>query len=149
MPRTPGQDPGRLPDGEPPEDPRDAAQDDARDEARQPRRDAALSTVGELVQSGGNRAAVGILTYLVIGTAFWSLLGFLLDYLVGTQWLVYAGAGFGLAAGVTLSYLRLQAGLRITDDPQLDDGATRNRRTASNPSASDRGRGEGSRKDRQ
>lgn len=140
MTRTNGKDPSRTPDEEP---------DGASTDAERPRQDDRLSTAGQLVQSGGNRAAVGILTYLVIGTAFWSLLGFLLDYLVGTQWLVYAGAGFGLAAGVTLSYLRLQAGLRITEDPQLDDGAARNRRTASNPSASDRGRGDGSRKDRQ
>lgn len=141
MPTTPAQEPDRTPGGGHREGPPDGQ--------RQPRRDGQLSTAGQLVQGGGNRAAVGILTYLVIGTAFWSLLGFLLDYLVGTQWLVYAGAGFGLAAGVTLSYLRLQAGLRITDDPQLDDGAARNRRTAPNPSDSDRSRGEGSRKDRQ
>lgn len=145
MPETPGQDPARTPDDLPDEGSSAATPNGGPEQ----RRDAALSTAGELVQAGGNRAAVGMLTYLVIGTAFWSLLGFLLDYLVGTQWLVYAGAGFGLAAGLTLSYLRLQAGLRIDDDSQLDDGAARNRRTASNPSASDRGRDEGSRKDRQ
>ncbi|NHU84553.1 hypothetical protein GWK18_02895 [Kocuria sp. JC486] len=71
-----------------------------------------LSTVGELVEAGGNRGALGILVYLVIGTAFWSLVGFLLDYLVGTQWLVLLGAGLGLAAGVILAYLHLQAGLK-------------------------------------
>lgn len=145
MPETPAQDPAHTPDDSPEEGSSAAIPDGGQEQ----RRDASLSTAGELVQSGGNRAAVGILTYLVIGTAFWSLLGFLLDYLVGTQWLVYAGAGFGLAAGLALSYLRLQAGLRIDDDSQLDDGAARNRRTASNPSASDQSRDEGSRKDRQ
>lgn len=71
-----------------------------------------LSTVGELVEAGGNRGALGVLAYLVIGTAFWSLVGYLLDYLVGTQWLVLLGAGLGLAAGVTLAYLHLQAGIK-------------------------------------
>lgn len=108
-----------------------------------------LSTVGELVQAGGNRAAVGILTYLVIGTAFWSLLGFVVDNLVGTQWMVYVGAGIGLVAGILLSYLRLQAGLRITEDPEQDSGASRNRRTAPYPSAAEQSRHGGTRKDRQ
>ena len=107
-----------------------------------------LSTAGELVQAGGNRAALGILTYLVIGTAFWGLIGFLLDYLVGTQWMVYAGAGLGLAAGLALSYLRLQAGLRISEDPQ-DHGAARKRRDAPYHSETHRSWDGGSRKDRQ
>ena len=107
-----------------------------------------LSTAGELVQAGGNRAALGIMTYLVIGTAFWGLIGFLLDYLVGTQWLVYAGAGLGLAAGLALSYLRLQAGLRISEDPQ-DHGAARKRRDAPYHSETHRSWDGGSRKDRQ
>lgn len=107
-----------------------------------------LNSTAELVQAGGNRGALGIMLYLVIGTAFWGLVGFLLDYLVGTEWLVYLGAGLGLVAGITLSYLRLQTGLRTTDDPQDDDGAARNRRTAPYPSASQRGRHGGSRKDR-
>lgn len=85
-----------------------------------------LNTVGELVQAGGNRGALGILAYLVIGTAFWSLVGFLLDYLVGTQWLVLLGAGVGLAAGVTLAYLHLQAGLRTNEGSAAGDDA-RNR----------------------
>lgn len=107
-----------------------------------------LSTAGELVQAGGNRAALGIMTYLVIGTAFWGLIGFLLDYLVGTQWMVYAGAGLGLAAGLALSYLRLQAGLRISEDPQ-DHGAARKRRDAPYHSETHRSWDGGSRKDRQ
>ncbi|MDO5618380.1 hypothetical protein [Kocuria sp.] len=74
-----------------------------------------LNTVGELVEAGGNRAALGILAYLVIGTAFWSLVGYLLDYLVGTQWLVLLGAGIGFAAGVALAFLHLQAGLGTND----------------------------------
>lgn len=85
-----------------------------------------LSTVGELVEAGGNRGALGILAYLVIGTAFWSLVGFLLDYLVGTQWLVLLGAGVGLAAGVTLAYLHLQAGLGTNEGSAAGDDA-RNR----------------------
>lgn len=85
-----------------------------------------LSTVGELVEGGGNRGALGILAYLVIGTAFWSLVGFLLDYLVGTQWLVLLGAGIGFAAGLTLAYLHLQAGLKTNDGPDTGDDA-RNR----------------------
>lgn len=82
-----------------------------------------LSTVGELVQAGGNRGALGVLAYLVIGTAFWSLVGFLLDYLVGTQWLVLLGGGLGLAAGITLAYLHLQAGLKTDDGSAAGDDA--------------------------
>lgn len=123
-------------------------QDRARGRPRGSLRGDHLSTTAELVHAGGNRGALGIMLYLVIGTAFWGLIGFLLDYLVGTEWIVFLGAGFGLAAGLTLSYLRLQAGLRTTDDPQDDDGAARNRRTAPYPSASQRGRHGGSRKDR-
>lgn len=85
-----------------------------------------LSTVGELVRGGGNRAAFGILVYLVIGIVFWSLVGFLLDYLVGTQWLVLVGAGLGLCAGVTLAYLHLQAGVNTQDHSRTGHDA-RNR----------------------
>lgn len=99
---------------------------DAKQGSRTGTRRRSLNTVGELVQAGGNRGALGILAYLVIGTAFWSLVGFLLDYLVGTQWLVLLGAGIGLAAGVTLAYLHLQAGLRTNDGSKAGDDA-RNR----------------------
>ncbi|WP_186304429.1 hypothetical protein [Kocuria palustris] len=111
-------------------------------------RDDHLNSTAELVQAGGNRGALGIMLYLVIGTAFWGLIGFLLDYLVGTEWIVFLGAGIGLAAGIALSYLRLQSGLRTTDDPQDDDGAARNRRNAPYPTSAQRGGHGGSRKDR-
>lgn len=111
------------------------------------RRGSRLSTVGELVEAGGNRGALGILAYLVIGTAFWSLVGLLLDYLVGTQWLVLLGAGLGLAAGVTLAYLHLQAGLGANDGSAAGDDA-RNRTADSHHRDHGQGPAGGSRKDR-
>ncbi|MDO4254234.1 MAG: AtpZ/AtpI family protein [Kocuria sp.] len=106
-----------------------------------------LSTVGELVQAGGNRAALGILAYMVIGTVFWSLVGFLLDYLVGTQWLVLLGAGIGLSAGVALAYLHLQAGLKTHDGSDAGNDA-RNCPADAHDRGLDHDCVDGSRKDR-
>ena len=67
-----------------------------------------LRSAGDLVQQGGLSGAVMLLVYLVIGTAFWSLVGFLLDRLLGTHWIVWLGAGIGASAGLYLVYLHMR-----------------------------------------
>ncbi|RKQ37168.1 hypothetical protein C1C97_003195 [Kocuria tytonis] len=76
-----------------------------------------LYTAGELVERGGLGGGIAILLYVVVGAAFWSLIGWLLDHLLGTRWIVIAGAVFGAAAGVYLGYLHMRDALNRSDSP--------------------------------
>ena len=73
--------------------------------------DEALSTAGELVQSGGLAGGLTMLLYIVVGGGFWSLVGWGADHLLGTGWLVIVGAVLGAAAGIYLGYLHMREGL--------------------------------------
>ncbi|WP_240625146.1 AtpZ/AtpI family protein [Kocuria tytonicola] len=84
-----------------------------RDAARQD----TLHTAGELVERGGLAGGLAVLLYVVVGAAFWSLIGWLLDHLLGTRWIVIAGAVFGASAGVYLGYLHMRDALNRSHTP--------------------------------
>lgn len=67
-----------------------------------------LRSAGDLVNRGGLSGSIMVLLYVVIGTAFWSLVGFGADRLLGTRWIVWLGAGIGAFAGFYLVYLHMR-----------------------------------------
>lgn len=67
-----------------------------------------LRNAGDLVQQGGLSGSIMILLYIVIGIGFWSLVGYGLDRLLGTHWIVWLGAGIGAFAGFYLVYLHMR-----------------------------------------
>lgn len=67
-----------------------------------------LRSAGELVAQGGLAGAVMTLVYVAIGIGFWSLVGWGLDKLLGTHWIVWLGAGIGAFAGIYLVFVHLQ-----------------------------------------
>ena len=69
-----------------------------------------LRSTGQLVAGGGLSGAVMSVIYLLIGTAFWAAIGFGLDWLLGTTWLVWAGGLLGASAGVYLVYVHMRSG---------------------------------------
>lgn len=66
--------------------------------------DRPLRTTGELVSGGGTAGAVMTLLYVIIGIAFWGLVGYGLDRLIGTSWLVWVGVLIGAFGGFYLVY---------------------------------------------
>ena len=70
--------------------------------------DKELRSAGELVSGGGISGAFMTLLYVVIGIAFWSLVGYGLDLLFGTRWIVWLGALIGAAGGFYLVYYHMQ-----------------------------------------
>ena len=52
---------------------------------------------------GGYNAGMAVLSYLIAGIVVWSLIGWWLDSLFGTRWIVLAGALLGAAGGLYLS----------------------------------------------
>ena len=87
--------------------------------ARAPGPRRSLSTAGELVERGGVAGGVVVLLYIVVGCGFWSLVGWGADHLLGTRWLVIAGALLGAAAGIYLGYLHMRQAL--TSGPSQED----------------------------
>lgn len=69
--------------------------------AKQKRRLAAQSGVGE---EGPYNAGLAVFSYIVGGIIVWTLIGWGLDNLLGTSWIVLAGAFLGAAGGFYLSY---------------------------------------------
>lgn len=66
--------------------------------------DKKLRTTGELVSGGGLTGAVMSLLYVIIGITFWGLVGYGLDRLMGTAWLVWAGVLVGAFGSLYLVY---------------------------------------------
>ncbi|MGO4384819.1 hypothetical protein [Specibacter sp. RAF43] len=56
--------------------------------------------------NGGYNSGMIVFSYIVGGIAVWSLIGWGLDNLLGTHWIVLAGAFAGLAGGFYLSFAR-------------------------------------------
>ena len=83
-----------------------------------------LYTAGELVERGGLSGGLAVLLYVVVGAAFWSLIGWLLDHLLGTRWIVIAGAVFGASAGVYHGYLHMRDALNRSHAPQKTTSET-------------------------
>jgi ATP synthase protein I len=61
-----------------------------------------VSAAGE---DGGYNAGIAVFSYIVGGIIVWSLIGWGLDNLWGTRWIVLAGALLGAAGGFYLSHM--------------------------------------------
>jgi ATP synthase protein I len=71
---------------------------------------------------GGYNAGMAVFSYVIGGIVVWSLIGWGLDNLLKTRWLVLAGALVGIAGGI---YLTIKHGLfsqHRTDPPGSTDG---------------------------
>lgn len=67
-----------------------------------------LRSAGELVAGGGTAGAVMTLLYVMIGIGIWSLVGYGLDHLLDTTWIVWAGAAIGAFGGIYLVFIHMQ-----------------------------------------
>lgn len=56
-------------------------------------------------RDGGYNAGMAVFSYIVGGIIVWSLIGWGLDNLWGTRWIVLAGALLGAAGGFYLSHM--------------------------------------------
>ena len=56
--------------------------------------------------NGGYNSGIIVFSYIIGGIVVWSLIGWGLDILLGTHWIVLAGAFIGLAGGFYLSFAR-------------------------------------------
>lgn len=67
-----------------------------------------LRSAGDLVAGGGTAGAVMTLLYVMIGIGIWSLVGYGLDHLLDTTWIVWAGAAIGAFGGIYLVFIHMQ-----------------------------------------
>lgn len=72
---------------------------------------------GDADPNGGYNAGMAVFSYMIGGILVWSLIGFGLDNLLDTRWLVLAGAFVGAAGGFYLSHKHNLTKGR-TPDPQ-------------------------------
>ena len=79
---------------------------------------------------GGYNAGMAVFSYIIGGIIVWSLIGWGLDYLWGTRWIVLAGALLGAVGGFYLSHMhgltssRKKAGERPAASGPSKDGDT-------------------------
>ena len=73
-------------------------------------------------RDGGYNAGIAVFSYIVGGILVWSLIGWGLDNLWGTRWIVLAGALLGAAGGFYLSHMH---GLTSPDNSAGGDNAAR------------------------
>ncbi|TLM76024.1 hypothetical protein [Pseudarthrobacter sp. NamB4] len=55
--------------------------------------------------NGGYNAGMAVFSYIIGGIIVWSLIGWGLDYVWGTRWIVLAGALLGAVGGFYLSHM--------------------------------------------
>jgi ATP synthase protein I len=70
--------------------------------------------------NGGYNAGMAVFSYIIGGILVWSLIGWGLDNLLDTRWLVLAGAFLGAAGGFYLSHMH---NLTRNHTPHPHDGA--------------------------
>lgn len=68
---------------------------------------------------GGYNAGIAVFSYIIGGIIVWSLIGWGLDNLLGTQWIVLAGGLLGAAGGFYLSHMH-----NLTRQGTTDPGST-------------------------
>ncbi|HEX9086990.1 MAG TPA: hypothetical protein VF867_05640 [Arthrobacter sp.] len=68
--------------------------------------------VSDSGRDGGYNAGIAVFSYIVGGIMVWSLIGWGLDNLWGTRWIVLAGALLGAAGGFYLSHMHGLTSLR-------------------------------------
>jgi len=71
---------------------------------------------------GGYNAGMAVFSYIIGGIIVWSLIGWGLDNLWGTRWIVLAGALLGALGGFYLSHMH---GLTSYRTPAGDDSPAR------------------------
>ena len=93
-----------------------------RDEStpRKPRGTTGAPGVSKDGGDGGYNAGIAVFSYIVGGIIVWSLIGWGLDNLWGTRWIVLAGALLGAAGGFYLSHMH---GLTSHRSTAGEDGA--------------------------
>ncbi len=74
--------------------------------------------------SGGYNAGLAVFSYVVGGILVWSLIGWGLDTLLGTGWIVLAGALVGVAGGFYLSAMHNLFRAKDPDNGPQRPGAT-------------------------
>ncbi|WP_346926223.1 hypothetical protein [uncultured Arthrobacter sp.] len=89
---------------------------------RTPERRAGTPGVSGDGADGGYNAGIAVFSYMIGGILVWSLIGWGLDNLWGTRWIVLAGALLGAAGGFYLSHMH---GLTSPDKPAGGDNAAR------------------------
>ncbi|WP_082574966.1 hypothetical protein [Arthrobacter sp. Soil763] len=73
--------------------------------ARTPKTSDGAPGVSSGGEDGGYNAGIAVFSYIVGGIIVWSLIGWGLDNLWGTRWIVLAGALLGAAGGFYLSHM--------------------------------------------
>ncbi|WP_035773248.1 hypothetical protein [Arthrobacter sp. Br18] len=76
---------------------------------------------------GGYNEGIAVFSYIVGGIVVWSLIGWGLDNLLQTRWLVLAGAFLGAAGGFYLSHMHNLTRSRSTpsgESPQDNPGGS-------------------------
>ncbi|MBG6181289.1 hypothetical protein [Arthrobacter sp. CAN_A1] len=68
---------------------------------------------------GGYNAGLAVFSYIIGGIVVWSLIGWGLDNLLGTRWIVLAGGLLGAAGGFYLSHMH-----NLTRQSTTDPGST-------------------------
>ena len=68
---------------------------------------------------GGYNAGIAVFSYIAGGILVWSLIGWGLDNLLGTRWIVLAGALLGAGGGFYLSHMH-----NLTRSHLSDPGTT-------------------------
>ena len=77
-----------------------------------PKATAGAPGVSDNGRDGGYNAGIAVFSYIVGGIIVWSLIGWGLDNLWGTRWIVLAGALLGAAGGFYLSHMHGLTSLR-------------------------------------
>ncbi|MCQ9163298.1 MULTISPECIES: hypothetical protein [unclassified Arthrobacter] len=75
--------------------------------------------------TGGYNSGMVVFSYIIGGIVVWSLIGWGLDILLGTHWMVLAGALIGLAGGFYLSFARrfgMGSSKRVDGPPTATNG---------------------------
>ncbi|MDN4643550.1 hypothetical protein [Arthrobacter sp. PsM3] len=85
-----------------------------------PKTTAGAPGVSDNGRDGGYNAGIAVFSYIVGGIMVWSLIGWGLDNLWGTRWIVLAGALLGAAGGFYLSHVH---GLTSLRNSTGEDGA--------------------------
>ncbi|MBG6216695.1 F0F1-type ATP synthase assembly protein I [Arthrobacter sp. CAN_A6] len=70
-----------------------------------PPRDTPSDDDGGRYAKGGYNEGIAVFSYIIGGIVVWSLIGWGLDNLLQTRWLVLAGAFLGAAGGFYLSHM--------------------------------------------
>lgn len=79
--------------------------DSPKKQARIPKTTGGAPGVSQDGNDGGYNAGIAVFSYIVGGIIVWSLIGWGLDNLWGTRWIVLAGALLGAAGGFYLSHM--------------------------------------------